>query len=77
MKDVQQLVGKINESTQESTFLVDGVLNQRGSGADVVLEGPNGVLIKQSLYFEFQANNNQSKYKALSVEMKLAGELRA
>ncbi|RDX92238.1 Retrovirus-related Pol polyprotein from transposon 17.6, partial [Mucuna pruriens] len=51
--------------------------NQAGSRAKVTLEGPNGVLIKQSLHFEFKANNNQVEYKALLAEMKLAQELKA
>jgi len=39
---------------------VDGSCNQLGSGAGVILEGPNGVLIEQSLRFDFnQASNNQ------------------
>ena len=39
---------------------VDGSCNQLGSGAGVSLEGPNGVLIEQSLRFDFnQASNNQ------------------
>ncbi|XP_027916049.1 uncharacterized protein LOC114175492 [Vigna unguiculata] len=38
---------------------VDGASNQKGSGAGVVLEGPGGVLIEQSLRFSFKASNNQ------------------
>ena len=37
---------------------VDGSSNQQGSGAGVILEGPNGVLIEQSLHFAFKASNN-------------------
>ncbi|RDX72786.1 hypothetical protein CR513_47677, partial [Mucuna pruriens] len=37
---------------------VDGASNQIESGARVILEGSNGVLIKQSLHFEFKASNN-------------------
>jgi len=39
-------------------FSVDGSSNQLGSGAGVILEGPNGVLIEQSLKFTFKAGNN-------------------
>ncbi|RDX78391.1 Retrovirus-related Pol polyprotein from transposon 17.6, partial [Mucuna pruriens] len=56
---------------------VNGASNQLGSGVGVILEGPNGVLIKQSLHFEFKASNNQTKYEALLVGMKLAKELEA
>ena len=37
---------------------VDGSSNQQGSGAGIVLEVPNGVLIEQSLRFTFKASNN-------------------
>jgi hypothetical protein len=42
------------------TLSVDGASNIRGSGAGVVLEGPDGVLIEQSLRFAFKASNNQA-----------------
>jgi hypothetical protein len=37
-----------------------------------VLEGPDGVLIEQSLRFAFKVRNNQAKYEALLAGMKLA-----
>ncbi|RDY05807.1 Protein NYNRIN, partial [Mucuna pruriens] len=40
---------------------VDGSTNQAGSGAGVILEGPEGVLIEQSLHFDFRASNNQAE----------------
>jgi ribonuclease HI len=57
------------------TLSVDGASNIRGSGAGVVLEGPNGVLIEQSLRFAFKASNNQAEYEALIAGMKLAREM--
>jgi ribonuclease HI len=54
---------------------VDGASNIRGSGARVVLEGPDGVLIEQSLRFAFKASNNQAEYEALIVGMRLAKEM--
>jgi len=56
---------------------VDGSSNQQGSGAGVILEGPNGLLIKQGLQFAFKANNNQAKYEALITGMLLAKEMGA
>ncbi|RDX65339.1 hypothetical protein CR513_56006, partial [Mucuna pruriens] len=35
------------------------------SKAGMILEGSNGVLIEQSLHFEFKANNNQAEYETL------------
>ena len=54
---------------------VDGSSNQLGSGAGVILEGPNGVLIEQSLRFAFKASNNQAEYEALIVGILLAKEM--
>jgi len=42
---------------------MDGASNLKGSGAGVVLEGPEGVLIDQSLRFAFKASNNQAEYR--------------
>jgi ribonuclease HI len=60
---------------QPWTLSVDGASNVRGSGAGVVLEGPDGVLIEQSLRFAFKASNNQAEYEALLAGMKLAKEM--
>ena len=54
---------------------VDGSSNQHGSGAGVILEGSNGVLIEQSLRFAFKASNNQAEYEALIAGMLLAREM--
>jgi len=54
---------------------VDGASNLKGRGVGVVLEGPEGVLIKQSLRFAFKANNNQADFEALIAGMLLAKEM--
>ncbi|RDX78446.1 Retrovirus-related Pol polyprotein from transposon 17.6, partial [Mucuna pruriens] len=56
---------------------VDGSSNQTKSDAGVILEGPNGILVEQSLHFDFKASNNQAKYEALLAGMKLALEIEA
>ncbi|RDX90400.1 rnhA, partial [Mucuna pruriens] len=48
-----------------------------GSGAGVILEGPDGILIEQSLHFDFKASNNQAEYEALLAGMRLALEIEA
>jgi ribonuclease HI len=57
------------------TLSVDGASNIRGNGAGVILEGPDGILIEQSLRFAFKASNNQAEYEALIAGMKLAKEM--
>ena len=54
---------------------IDGYSNQQGSGAGVILEGPNGLLIEQALRFSFKASNNQAEYEALIAGMLLAKEM--
>ncbi|XP_068503704.1 uncharacterized protein [Phaseolus vulgaris] len=56
---------------------VDGSSNQLGSGAGIILEGPNDVLIEQSLKFAFKASNNQAEYEALIAGVLLAKEMGA
>jgi len=56
---------------------VDGSSNQLGSGAGVILEGPNGVLIEQSLRFAFKASTNQAEYEALIAGILLAKKMGA
>ena len=56
---------------------VDGSSNQLGSGAGVILEGPNGVLIEQSLRFAFKGRNNQAEYEALIAGILLEKEMGA
>nr|KYP41385.1 Retrovirus-related Pol polyprotein from transposon 297 family [Cajanus cajan] len=56
---------------------VDGASNLGGNGAGIVLEGPGGILLEQSLRFEFRASNNQAEYKALLAGMSLAKEMGA
>lgn len=52
-----------NKFSSEWILSVDGASNQRESGTGVVLEGPGGVLIEQSLRFIFKASNNQANMK--------------
>jgi len=51
---------------------VDGSSNQQGSRAGIILEGPRGLMIEQSLKFAFKANNNQVEYETLKAGMLLA-----
>ncbi|XP_014499249.1 uncharacterized protein LOC106760312 [Vigna radiata var. radiata] len=54
---------------------VDGSSDRRGAGAGIVLEGPNGNLVEQAIFFTFQLSNNQAKYEALISGLLLAAEL--
>lgn len=56
---------------------VDGSSGRQGGGARIVLEGPNGIKIEQSLIFQFKVSNNQAEYEALVAGMELAKDLGA
>ena len=56
---------------------VDDSSNQQVSGAGVILEGPDGLLIEQALQFAFKASNKQKEYEALNAGMLLAKEMGA
>jgi ribonuclease HI len=73
---VLELTTPSQEASLEPWILsVDGASNLRGSGAGVVMEGPDEVMIEQSLRFAFKESNNQAEYEALIAGMKLAKEM--
>lgn len=58
-------------------LFVDGSSNKRGGRAGIVLEGPNGLTVEQSLIFKFKISNNKAEYDALLAGMELARDLGA
>lgn len=73
-----ELTPPAEEQVTGAWFLsAEGASNLAGSGVGIVLEGPEGILIEQSLRFEFKASNNQAEYEALIVGMRLAKEMGA
>ncbi|XP_020233796.1 uncharacterized protein LOC109813916 [Cajanus cajan] len=80
----QYLVDFVNELQPKGQFVsdlwtmhVDGSSNNQGSGAGIILEGPAGVNLEQSLRFAFKASNNQAEYEALLAGLRLAQEIGA
>lgn len=55
---------------------VDGSTNAQGSAVGVILKPLDETIIEQSLSFRFWTTNNDAKYKALIVGLKLAHKLR-
>src|SRR3954468_22874880 len=51
---------------------VDGSACEAGSGAEVVLESPKGLLTEHALRFTFRASNNAAEYEAALAAMWLA-----
>jgi len=75
--ELSSVVAHQEEANFRWVLSVDGSSNKQGSGAGVILEGPNGLLIEQALWFAFKASNNQAQYEALIVGMLLTKEMGA
>ncbi|XP_024033525.1 uncharacterized protein LOC112095658 [Citrus clementina] len=66
-----------NDETQVWQMCVDGSSGERGSGAGIVLEGPEGEEISYAVKLEFAATNNQAEYEALIAGLELAKAVKA
>ena len=54
---------------------IDGASNAQDSGTDLILTNFEGVITEYALRFNFKALNNQTKYKALLADLKIAKKL--
>ncbi|KAM2201170.1 hypothetical protein ACFX1R_001027 [Malus domestica] len=66
---------KIEPTAPAWSLYVDGLSNQQGCGAGLVLTTPNKVAIEYALRFKFKASNNEAEYEALIVGLRLAKHL--
>jgi len=66
---VELLEPKLPEE-QMWILYVDGSSNKKGSGARIVLEGPRGLRVEQTLIFECKPSNNQTEYGSNKVVRK-------
>ncbi|RDX77141.1 hypothetical protein CR513_42780, partial [Mucuna pruriens] len=62
-------IGEAMQPSKGWKLSIVGPSNQKGNGVGVLLEGPNGVLIEQSLRFKLKVSNNQAEYEVLLVGM--------
>ena len=56
---------------------VDGASNAQGSGAGMILVGPDNFYTKSALMFSFATTNNQAEYEALLIGLKIVEQLGA
>ena len=54
---------------------MDGSSNKKGSGAGIVLEGPENFQVEMALRLEFKTSNNQGEYGALIAGLLLARDM--
>ncbi|XP_058769358.1 uncharacterized protein LOC131643219 [Vicia villosa] len=69
--------GPLTAANDEWTIFVDGASSSSGSGAGIILENNEGILIEVSLILSFQTSNNQAEYEALLAGIRLAEDLGA
>nr|KYP69821.1 Retrovirus-related Pol polyprotein from transposon 297 family [Cajanus cajan] len=63
--------------TEEQSWIlhIDGSSNTKGSGAGIILEGPNEMMLELAIKFDFKATNNQAEYEALLAGLRLARDI--
>ncbi|XP_058734152.1 uncharacterized protein LOC131605870 [Vicia villosa] len=59
------------------TIYVDGASSSSGSGAGIILENDEGLIIEVSLVLSFTTSNNQAEYEALLAGLQLAEDVGA
>src|SRR4030042_2928563 len=59
------------------TVYVDGSSNSKGSGAGVIVENDEGVMIELSLGLSFTMTNNTAEYEAFLAGLRMAKDLGA
>lgn len=62
----------LEDETLSWKLHVDGSSKSKGSGARLILENSEGLVIEVSLSFSFQTSNNQAEYEACVVGLQLA-----
>jgi len=65
----------IEENTEEWTVFVDGSSNSKGSGAGVIVENGEDIVVEISVGLSFPVTNNTVEYKALLAGLRVAKDL--
>ncbi|XP_034225527.1 uncharacterized protein LOC117635292 [Prunus dulcis] len=68
---------RFDHSTLVWILHVDGLANQQGCGAGLVLTTPDGLKIEYALRFDFLTSNNEAEYEALLAGLRLAKSMNA
>ncbi|GAU32292.1 hypothetical protein TSUD_63090 [Trifolium subterraneum] len=74
---VAEMTTSTTSEKNKWTFFVDGSSNSQGSGAGIILENGDGVLIEVSLGLSFPTTNNQAEYEAFVAGLRLADDMGA
>ncbi|GJV05186.1 reverse transcriptase domain-containing protein [Tanacetum coccineum] len=63
------------DDTKSWTLFTDGASSLKGSGAGLVLTGPNGIEYTYALRLTFPSTNNEAKYEALLAGLRIARQM--
>ncbi|GAU42817.1 hypothetical protein TSUD_288450 [Trifolium subterraneum] len=74
---VAEMTTSTTSEKNKWTIFVDGSSNSQGSGAGIILENGDGVLIEVSLRLSFPTTNNQAEYEAFLAGLRLAEDMGA
>ncbi|GAU36139.1 hypothetical protein TSUD_316680 [Trifolium subterraneum] len=74
---VAEMTTSTTSGKNKWTIFVDGSSNSQGSGAGIILENGDGVLIEVSLGLSFPTKNNQAEYEAFLAGLRLAEDIGA
>ncbi|GAU48061.1 hypothetical protein TSUD_404890 [Trifolium subterraneum] len=74
---VAEMTTSTTSEKNKWTIFVDGSSNSQGSGAGIILENGDGVLIEVSLGLSFPTTNNQAEYEAFLAGLRLAEDIGA
>ncbi|GAU22605.1 hypothetical protein TSUD_135050 [Trifolium subterraneum] len=74
---VAEMTTSTTSEKNKWTIFIDGSSNSQGSGADIILENGDGVLIEVSLGLSFPTMNNQAEYEAFLAGLRLAEDMGA
>ncbi|XP_068328731.1 uncharacterized protein [Pyrus communis] len=66
---------KVEPTLPVWTLYVDGLSNQQGCGAGLVMTTPDKVAMEYVLRFKFKASNNEPEYEVLLAGLRLAKHL--
>ncbi|KAM1833455.1 hypothetical protein ACFX13_023276 [Malus domestica] len=66
---------KIEPTAPTWSLYVDGLSNQQGCGAGLILMTPDKMAMEYALRFKFKASNNEAEYEALLAGLRLAKHL--
>jgi len=60
------------QNTKEWTVFVDGSSNSKGSGAGVIVDNNEGIVVEISLGLSFPVTKNTTEYKAFLARLRIA-----